>query len=170
MKKISILVFTLTILLALECNAQDRKPIFIGLQPGITKEQFYDKGEFDVNIFPLVMQLPVTKQMDFRATLLANYHFVGENGFSDIGIFLIAPVFLKNKSNVNITSSGFYAGPLVGLGRNILNEHYTVTLGVEPGYMFPTDKRFTLTLGLQLGGSYFEYDNGETKWRNHFGF
>ena len=50
-----------------------------------------------------------------------------------------------------------------------MNNHYTYTVGVESGYMFPTHKSFTLNIGLQLGGSYFDYDNHENKWVNHFG-
>jgi len=51
----------------------------------------------------------------------------------------------------------------------LLNNHYTTTIAVEPGYMFKASKRFSLTLGLQLGSSYFMYENKNNQWLQHFG-
>lgn len=149
---------------------QDKKPVFVGLQPGVTVEPFYEKGDFDVNVVPVVVQLPLAKRLDFRFTSLANYHFGSSSEFSDIGVQLIFPVYFRKKESTNELSHGLYLGPLIGGGRNLMNEHYTYIAGIETGYMFPTDNRFSLTLGLQLGGSYFSYDNEADLWRNHFGF
>ena len=75
----------------------------------------------------------------------------------------------KKKDEINSKSGGFYIGPLLAIGRNLKNEHYTYTPAVETGFLFRTDKRFTASLGLQLGGSYFVYDELDPKWTNHFG-
>ena len=151
--------------------SQTSKPIFVGIQPAVTKEKFYTEKEFDINVVPLVFQIPLCKQMDLRIGTLANYHFGGEKQqFSDIGFQLVAPVFLKAKEETNLKSFGFYAAPVLGLGRNLVNEHYTTTVAAEAGYMFEATKRFTLSMGLQLGGSYFTYDNLPNKWVQHFGY
>ena len=151
--------------------AQEKKPLFLGIQPSVTKEQFYDEGEFDINIIPFVLQMPLTMKFDLRLTTLGNYHFGGTTGFSDLGLQLIAPVFMFSKKEAtNSKSSGFYVGPVLGFGRNLINDHYTTTVAIEPGYMFSTENRFTIILGLQFGGSYFSYDDQSNIWRNHFGF
>lgn len=169
MKK-SILIFTL-LLLTTVLYAQDKKPIFLGLQPAITQEPFYDKGEFDINIIPLTVEFPVSKSIDLRFTSIVNYHIGGKEGVSDLGLQLVAPVFFLDKREaINTKSGGFYLGPLLGFGRNLLNDHYTTTVGVEPGYLFKTEEKFTLSLGLQFGGSYFSYDTEPNVWHNHFGF
>ncbi len=53
----------LLILNSLNTFSQERKPIFLGLQPGITKEKFYDKDEFDINVIPLVFEIPISKKV-----------------------------------------------------------------------------------------------------------
>ena len=164
------LIFTL-LLITTALLAQDKKPLFLGIQPGITKEKFYSKDEFDINIIPFVLQMPLSKKFDLRLTTLGNYHFGGTSGFSDIGLQLVAPVFIfGHKEVTNSKSHGFYAGPVLGFGRNLINNHYTTTVAIEPGYMFSTKKHFTISLGLQFGGSYFNYDTEPNLWRNHFGF
>jgi len=151
--------------------AQEKTPIFIGLQPGFTSEPYYDKNEFDLNIIPITFQMPISKHIDVRLISLANYHFGGkENGFSDIGFQFVLPIYFKKKEMAKIIPQGLYLGPVLGIGRNLINDHYTTTLAIEPGYQFPTKKSFSISMGLQLGGSYFAYDNQPNVWRNHFGF
>jgi len=169
MKKI-ILTSLLGIAIYSTAFSQNKKPIWLGIQPAMTIEPFYPKGEFDLNVVPLVIQVPLTKRMDIRYTNLANLHFGGNGGFSDIGGEVQFPIFIKKKEQIHTRSQGIYMSPLIGVGRNLVNDHYTMTPAVEGGYMFASSKRFTLTLGLQLGGSYFIYDDSDPEWRNHFGF
>lgn len=149
---------------------QEKHPVFIGVQPSITKETFYEKEDFDINIVPLVFQTPIGKIIDIRFTTLANYHFGSSEGFSDIGFQLIAPIYFKKKEKIKMPSHGFYIGPLIGFSRNLLYNHYTTTPAIEPGYLFKTSNRFSLSLGIQLGASHFNYDNEPNKWVSHFGF
>lgn len=152
-------------------NAQEKRPLFIGLQPSYTAEQFYEENELDINVIPLMIQFPVAKLIDIRFVTVANYHIGGdENGFSDIGLQFVMPIYFKKKDVIKSPSKGFYAAPVVGLGRNLLNDHNTLTLAAEAGYMFATNKSFSLALGLQFGATYFDYDNQPNVWRNHFGF
>ena len=149
---------------------QSDTPIFIGIQPGITIEPFYEKGEFDLNILPLVFEASVSQRINIRITPTVNYHFGGAtNGVSDVGASVVLPVFFKAKDTKADRPYGFYLGPVIGFGRNFINDHYTTTVAAEPGYMFETKNRFTISMGLQLGGSYFSYDEAPEKWVSHFG-
>ncbi len=166
----NLIIISILFLMSVQLLSQEKRPVFIGLQPGITKEQFYEKDEFDINVIPLVFQIPLSQRFDFRFVTIANYHFGSSQGFSDIGFQSVFPFYFKKKEATKTLSSGFYTGPVLGAGRNLLNDHYNTTLAVEPGYMFKTSKRFSLSLGLQFGASYFIYDNEPNKWRSHFGF
>lgn len=158
-------------MISIKINAQEKRPIFIGLQPGYTNEPFYEKNELDINVIPFTFQIPISKRFDFRTTTIGNYHIGGdENGFSDLGLQFVWPFYFKKKEKTRTLSKGFYMGPMLGWGRNLINDHYTTILAIEPGFQFPTKKSFSLSLGLQFGGSYFNYDNQPNIWRNHFGF
>lgn len=172
MNKIKKLSFiTLLVLIAWgQCFCQSNTPVFIGIQPSVTVEPFYDKGEFDLDIVPLVFEASIGLRTNIKITPIVNYHFGGiTKGISDIGAFLVLPIFFKAKETRTDRPFGFYLGPVIGFGRNLLNNHYTTTLGIEPGYMFETKKRFTISMGLQLGGSYFTYDAIPNKWYTHWG-
>ena len=149
---------------------QSTTPIFIGIQPNITVETFYDQGEFDLDIVPIVFESSVGLRTNIKITPIVNYHFGGTtNGISDIAIYSVLPIFIKAKETRADRPSGFYLGPVIGFGRNIINNHYTTTVGAEPGYMFDAKNRFTISMGLQLGGSYFSYDAEPNKWVTHWG-
>ncbi len=149
--------------------AQDSRPVFLGLQPSFTKETFYDKNEFDINIIPLIVQVPFGKRIDLRTTSEVNFHFGPSDGISDVGLQLVMPVYFKKKENTKTISYGFYAGPVLGLGTNLIDDHNTLTIAAEPGYMFKSNNSFTLALGLQVGASYFDYFNKSNTWYSHIG-
>ena len=118
-------------------TAQSKKPILLGIQPGITVEPFYEQGELDINVFPLIFETPIGSRINIRLLPLINYHVGGEaNGVSDVGIFTVFPVFFKEREDRVDRPYGFYIGPVVGFGRNLINDHYTTTLAAEPGYLF----------------------------------
>ncbi|MFC2127818.1 hypothetical protein ACFLRU_05490 [Bacteroidota bacterium] len=149
---------------------QSDKRIFLGIQPAITIEPFYDEGELDINLFPIIFEAPITSRANLRIAPIANYHLGGiTNGVSDLSLFTVLPVFFKKTENQNDKPYGFYIGPVLGFGRNIINNHYTTTLAFEPGYMFEAKRSFTITLGVQFGASYFAYDIQPNKWTSHFG-
>lgn len=172
MKKIIISVLSLSFfLLCLSSiiSAQSSRALFLGLQPGLTKEKFYEKNEFDINVVPLVFQLSLNKRIDIRIVTLANYHFGDEQQFSDVGLLTSLPVFIFKKEALKDASSGFFIGPHIGVSKNLLNEHYTTNIALEPGYMFSFSDRFAISAYLQYGGSYFAYHDGSSKWEQHFG-
>ncbi len=168
--EVILIILILTIISLSVVKAQDKRPLFIGVQPSITKETFYEKDEFDVNIVPLVLQVPVGRCIDLRATTEVNYHFGDTRGISDIGVQFVLPVYFQMKENTKTISHGFYAGPVLGIGQNQIDDHNTITLAVEPGYMFMAKRSFTLSLGIQVGASYFDYFNKSNTWYSHLGF
>lgn len=150
--------------------AQSNKSLFIGIQPSITVEPFYEKGELDVNVFPLIIETPIGLRTNFRLAPIANYHFGGSTkGFSDIGLYTFLAIYFRKREIAASRPCGFYIGPVLGFGRNLINKHYTTTLAVEPGYMFEAKKSFTITLGIQFGSSYFSYDSKPNNWAFHWG-
>lgn len=150
--------------------SQTERRAFAGLQPAITVEPFYEDGELDINVFPIIFESRIGQRTNIRFVPIVNYHIGGtENGLSDLSLFTVIPVFLNKAESLSDKTFGFYMGPVLGFGRNILNDHYTLTLAMEPGYMFEAEKSFTITLGLQLGGSYFNYDAKPNKWVFHWG-
>ena len=66
-------------------------------------------------------------------------------------------------------SNGFFVAPVLGLTRNRLAGHNNVGLWLEPGYSLLFDSRFAFSFGLQVGATHFTYDDGTTRWGNHFG-
>lgn len=123
-----------------------------------------------MDMFPLVVEASIGLRTNLKITPMVNYHFGGAaEGVSDVGAFLVLPIFFKAKETREARPYGFYLGPVVGFGRNLLNDHYTTTIAVEPGYMFETKNRFTISMGIQLGGSYFSYDADPNKWVSHWG-
>lgn len=145
-----------------------KRPLFIGIEPSVTQEPYYSKGEFDVNICPFVFQRAINQHIDTRITTVVNQRFGGKNTLALLGIQLVAPVFLAKQEKTS-PHHGFYLGPVVGLGTNRIEHQDILTLAIEPGYMFKPESRFTLSLGPQFGSSYFIYDSGANSWNSHFG-
>lgn len=151
-------------------SAQTKSDLFIGIQPSITVEPFYEEGELDINLIPVVFEKPVGNRITLKLSPIVNYHIGGlSEGISDIALYAVAPVYLREIAEPSNRPFGFYIGPVLGFGRNMINDHYTITTAVEPGYLFETSKSFTISLGLQLGGSYFNYDSAPNKWVTHWG-
>jgi hypothetical protein len=169
-KRFPIIIILLFVIFVENVYGQTKKPTLIGIQPSITVEPFYEKGELDINIFPLVLEIPIGQRINFRFLPLANYHLGGEkNGFSDIGFYTVLPIFFNRRETTEIKPYGFYIGPVIGLGRNFINDHYTATFALEPGYLFQAKKSFTISIGCQFGASYFVYDSEPDKWIFHWG-
>lgn len=168
MKNHKYILFFLLII-PLKILAQNKNH-FIGINPNVTIESFYNKGELDINIFPFVYQLTVTKRADLRFTSILNLGIRNNgNDISHFGLETAMPIFLKKKSEKNEFSKGFYASPVISLTRNNIEMHNNIGIWLEPGYNLLFDDKFAMSFGLQIGGTYFNYDNNIDKWRNHFG-
>jgi hypothetical protein len=88
---------------------QDERSNFFGINPSFTVEPYYDSGEFDFNIFPLVYQRSISNRIDLRLASTINYGISnGDDKLSHIGMEVGAPIFLKKKETVSELSKGFY--------------------------------------------------------------
>jgi hypothetical protein len=170
MNRIIITTLLLFAILLASASGQSNNNIFVGLQPAVTVEPFYEDGELDINVLPLIYETQIGSRTTIRFAPIVNYHIGGETeGISDVAVFAVLPVFFNKVESVESKPYGFYIGPVLGFGRNLINDHYTTTVAIEPGYMFETDESFTITLGIQFGGSYFGYDSKPNKWLFHWG-
>lgn len=149
---------------------EDKRLNFFGINPSVTVEPFYAKGELDVNIFPLVYQRTWTRRIDMRLTSILNLGIRNNgNKISHFGIETGLPIFFNQKENVLSISKGFYMAPIISLTRNSIEAHNNLGLWVEPGYNLLFENNFAMTFGLQVGSTYFAYDSGPSNWGNHFG-
>ena len=148
----------------------ERRLNFFGVNPSITVEPFYEKGELDVNVLPIVFQKTLTKRIDFRVLTTLNYGIrKTTNEISHYGGQFVFPIFLKKKDKLSIPSQGFFAAPGIGITRNRLEEHTNIGFLVEPGYNLMISEKWSISFGIQLGATHFNYDIGTQKWRSHFG-
>ncbi|PRY85500.1 hypothetical protein [Mongoliibacter ruber] len=150
-------------------QAQTDKPSFlIGVNPSVTVEPFYERGEFDINVLPVVFQKRLAERVDLRLTSILNLGIRSErNQISHYGLEVASPIFFKK--NESIYSQGFYTAPIISLTQNRLEQHHNVGLWVEPGYQFYFEDKFSLSLGLQFGATYFTYATQDDSWGSHFG-
>jgi hypothetical protein len=143
---------------------------FLGINPSVTIEPFYEKGEFDLNVFPIVYQKTLTKRFDFRISTTLNYGVrKTSKTISHIGGQLALPIYFMKKNELINPSSGFFLAPGVGFTRNTLEKHSNIGVWLEPGYNLQISEKWTISFGIQLGATHFNYDNGIRKWGNHFG-
>ncbi len=156
--------------ISLSFSQSTRPAQFIGINPSVTIEPYYEKGELDVNIVPVVYQLSVAKRVDLRMTSILNLG-IRKNGneISHWGLEAAAPIYFRAKESKTEFSKGFFAAPVLSFTRNNSANHYNIGVWAEPGYHLLFENSFAFSFGLQVGATYFMYDNDEQKWGNHFG-
>lgn len=156
----------------LSASSQEKRTAhFIGLTPAITVEPYYNKGELDINVFPLVYQFSISKRLDGRLSPVLNLGIRnGDDVLSHVGLEIATPIFLKKKEEKNSPSNGFYLAPVLSFTRNNSALHYNLGTWIEPGYLLSISEKWSISFGLQVGGTYFMRDSGIQEWGNHFGF
>jgi len=148
-------------------NAQQKGALYLGLGPDITTEKEYEKGEFDINVAPIVLQYYLGKTVAIRASSMVNLHIGDGTEVSQVGGQLAVPVYFLSKSSSAI--SGIYLAPLVGVSHNYISEGKEITPAGEAGYTWILPGGFTMNMGLQLGATYFTANDETAGWRNHSG-
>ncbi|MGA0555242.1 hypothetical protein ACO2Q8_01215 [Larkinella sp. VNQ87] len=151
--------------------AQEKSATMLGLNPSVTVEPFYEKGELDVNILPLVFQKTLTHRFDLRLISVVNLGIrKAGNQISHLGLEAALPIYLTRKPTRSEPTKGFYLAPGLAFTRNRLEAHSNSSLFLEPGYQLLVGPRTSLSFGLQFGRTHFAYDNDTQKWDGHFGF
>lgn len=157
-------------LLCISLISVSQNSLFIGINPSVTKEKFYPKGAFDVNILPLTFETTVIQNLDARLILMMNYGFRSTaSALISTGAELSLPYYIHRGGFDDGIPKGFYVGPGFAYTRNIHYSNNSFTAFVEPGYSFVWDDGFSLIIGLQYGQTYFRYDDGSRGQTQHFG-
>ena len=147
---------------------QQKGSFYLGLGPDFTTEKEYEKGEFDVNVLPFVIQYNLTNYIGIRASTVVNLHVKDGTEVSQVGGQLALPVYIRSEASSPV--SGIYLAPVLGMSHNMISEGNEITAAAEAGYTWITNSGFTMNLGLQLGGTYFTANDESAGWRNHSGF
>lgn len=141
-----------------------------GINPFITVEPFYEKGEFDVNILPIVYQTSFSKRVDFRINPILNLGIRQDfNEFSHIGFEAALPIFIFKKEERYFPSKGFFVAPVLSLTNSLSQSKMNYGYWGEVAYHLLIDEKFGLSFGLQYGKTQFVYKVGENETTNHFG-
>ena len=137
----------------------DKASYFVGITPSITAEPFYDAGEYDVNIFPLVYQKNIFNKIDVRITSIINYGIRKyENKISHVGIEMAFPIQLFSQVLSRGLSEGFFIAPILSIAQEQIAKEKHFGLWIEPGYQFIVSRYYSMSLGLQMGGTWIESD------------
>ncbi|KAA3608759.1 MAG: hypothetical protein D8M58_18655 [Calditrichaeota bacterium] len=143
---------------------------FIGINPSITVEPFYEQGEFDINILPVVYQKPINNFVDVRLTSILSLGIRDkQSGINGVGFETAAPIFLNKREKDDLQSKGFFIASIFSLVRYTKEEHTNFGFWLEPGYIFSLDNDFSISIGGQFGATYFDHDKIRNKWGEHIG-
>ncbi len=169
MKKL-ILILLVLVLTKLIAVSQNNKQFLLGFNPSVTIEQTYPKGCFDLNVFPLVIEYPLAKNLDIRAISIVNYGFRNMgSALINIGAELSIPYYFNFGNTLPAAPSGFFLAAGSAYTRNIYYNHNNLSVFFEPGYNFLFNDNFSLIIDLQYGRTFFYYDDGSKLTGNHFG-
>jgi len=156
------LIFAAILFSSSLCNVQadiNSANYFVGLSPSLTAEPFYESGEFDVNILPLVYQRNLLDNIDIRMIGLVNYGIrKNENKLSHFGFELAFPRYLFGNTPLPGPSEGFFVAPIFSIAQEQIKKELHVGLWVEPAYQFTFSQNYSISLGLQLGVTWIEKD------------
>jgi hypothetical protein len=149
-------------------SRSEERPLFIGVQPMVTIEPFYESGEFDVNVLPAVVGLELSASVDLKIAPIASWQFGGHGGIRHLGAEINAPYYFRERPEGG-SDKGFFGAPLVAYTRNLMDDGNEVTVGVEVGYTILFEGGTELKIGLQEGATFFFGNPDTEKTVNRFG-
>ncbi len=144
-----------------------------GFNPYVGNEPYYRKGEFDINVLPIVYQTSFSKRVDFRINPILNFGFREVGGvISHVGFETAAPIFIFKKEERFLPSQGFYVAPVFSLTHSSWEMKNNYGFWGEVGYnlSISTAKKLTLSIGLQYGKTQYNYSSRYTdnEVTNHY--
>ncbi len=144
---------------------------FLGMNPGISIKPFYQSGEMDMNIIPLVYQTNLYGPLDMRLISVLNFGFRSDgNEIINYGAELALPYFFNQRSEKHQISKGFYLAPVISLLKfNDDDREHTTGVLIESGFAFLVEEKASITIGFQLGAGYYSYREEDNKWQNQVG-
>ncbi len=142
--------------------------LYLGIQPSVTAEPYYDEGEFDINILPVSLGFPLNNFIDSKWNPVANLHLGDPMEFSHIGLEAALPVYFLDIGKTT-SQKKWFAGPFCGYSYDLLRERGVISTGAEFGYTFLFDNCHELKLGFQEGATFFIGDSHDDGVMHHFG-
>lgn len=144
---------------------------FLGINPSLTVEPYYAKGEFDLNILPLVVQKMINSRSGIRLISLVNLGFKNSaKSISHIGLSGGWVYYLSQQEQDLYTKQGIYVAPVLALSYNRFEKSFNTGLYAETGYHFLLPKNWGIATGLQFGYTHFNYSTiSSDTWKTHFG-
>jgi len=138
------------------------KNTYIGIQPLITKEKFYQDGEFVINILPIVYGISFSNTFELRISPILNYHINDNPELKLIGTEILLPFYFKKYNP-------FYISPTFAYSYNIIEYSNETTIAGEIAYIWIFHKSWELKISIQEGATFFIGNPKTDKIVNHFG-
>lgn len=128
---------------------------FLGIEPQVHQEDWYEKDELDINILPLVYERPFREHFGLRMRGNLYLHTGGSDGtaISLLGLGAAWQWYLDPISEHGL--HGFNIGPAAIFSRDILDNFNHTTLALEVGYAFAIADSWILNVSSQIGRSFF---------------
>lgn len=146
------------------------RQFFVGVSPEINVNPFFPGQFINLNIFPVVLQIPITNSIDCRITPIYNLGYRGIGvGYKSVGGQVALPIFFNSKKHLLEASNGFYFAPVLALTRWGTLFQTNIGFFAEPGYHILFDNHLALNIGAQLGTNFLIYDVNKNLWKTHLG-
>lgn len=131
--------------------------VHIAIGPRVMQESWYESGELDVSIVPLVIELPLSSRVGLRLRPSVFYHFGGPS--PDTRVSLIggsaAPIFYLQAADGPRPYSGWFIGPSLEITHNRLESMWHASVAADGGYAIYFEGGTGLILSVQLGVTFF---------------
>jgi len=165
---VTLLISILFFLLASPVFAEDTTPIYIGVEPRIGREDWYQDGEYDVNVIPLVIEFALSDNISFKTKTSYFMHYGGSVGSKRSLVGIGGNVFYHFKP---ISDSrqyhGLFLGPLLESNYDYIEAMRHSTIAAEVGYAIPVDTDWSVNISAQYGRTNFSDATKPTA--DHFG-
>lgn len=139
---------------------------YLGFSPMVLFPEGVKKGNYDINVLPLVTTTILTGYIEARTTAFLNIGYRSEREdrnwiVSSMGGEMAFPIFFTPRIESYEASEGFYIAPglrylfIIEKERDKDKEYmYEFALFAEPGYSMRVFDEFSVSVGLQLGKKY----------------
>lgn len=172
-KQYSTIAFTVKLILLLSMliissTSMADSEYSLGIEPQFSREDWYDKNEWNINILPFVYESSLGAQSTLRLRSNLSIRTGGTDGtaISLLGLGAAWLWYLDPQSN-NGQYHGFNFGPVVILSYDFLDEINHSTYALEAGYAFALSKTWSMNVAMQSGRSFFS--GGKHPAADHFG-
>jgi len=145
---------------AQEAEKPEIRPVqyYIGLQPGIDRlvfEQFdgYAEYAWDIDLVPVTVEYALNRHWGLCLHTILNLEnrpYQYPSVLSSFGIEVALPYYLSLK-NSEEGHRGFFVGPTLTPGYNLLNKYHSLKVGGSVGYSLLFANKWSFSVAVQAG-------------------